>query len=69
MSDKKPNETDKKELSVPETEEGWWAKFTSINLFVLPFGNGGRGTPVRLFPVVFMGIFVTGLLIFDKFFA
>jgi hypothetical protein len=52
-----------------EEKQSWWEKFTSINLFVLPFGNGGRGTPVRLFPVVFMGIFVTGLLIFDKFFA
>ena len=61
----------RKEKPVEETQEerGWWDKFTSINLCVLPFGNGGRGTPVRLFPFVGMAIFITGLVIFDKFFA
>lgn len=48
---------------------GWWDKFTSIVLFTLPFGNDGRGTPVKLFPIVFMVVFVAGLLFYDANFA
>ena len=61
----------KKEEPVEETQEErhWWFKFTSINLFVLPFGNGGRGTPVRLFTSVGMAIFLAIIFTYDKFFA
>ena len=52
-----------------EEKKSWWEKFTSKVWFTLPFGNDGRGTPVKVFPFVFMGIFVTGLVIFDTFFV
>lgn len=35
-----------------------FSKFTSIVAFTLPFGNEGRGTPVKLFPLVGLALFV-----------
>lgn len=52
-----------------EEKKSWWDRLWDIELYRFPFGNDGRGTPVLLAPVLFMGIFITGLLIFDKFFA
>jgi len=46
-----------------------WDKLWSIELYRFPWGNDGRGTAVLLAPVLFMGIFIAGLLIFDTFFA
>jgi len=52
-----------------KVKESAWSKFTSIVAFTLPFGNGGAGTPVKLFPLVFMAVFVTALVIYDTFFV
>ena len=60
---------DQEKNQMNEEKQGWWAKFTSKVWFTLPFGNDGRGTPVKVFPFVFMGIFVTGIVIFDTFFV
>ena len=41
-----------------------WELFWDIELYRFPWGNGGRGTPVKLAPVVLFGVFVAGILIY-----
>jgi hypothetical protein len=41
-----------------------WERFWDIELYRFPWGNGGRGTPVKLAPVVLFGVFVAGILIY-----
>ena len=49
-----------------EEKQGLWAKFMGI-YWTLPFGNGGRGTRVYLFP--FVGVAAVAVIapIIDKF--
>lgn len=46
------------EKKMTDKEPSLWAKFMAIH-YLLPFGNGGRGTKVYLFP--FVGVAVIAL--------
>lgn len=46
-----------------------FGNFTKIVLFTLPWGNDGRGTPVKLFPVLGLIGFLVGTAIHWHFFA
>lgn len=47
----------------------WWDKFTDIVLFTLPWGNDGRGTPVKLFAVAVPLLLVLGLVVYDHYYG
>ena len=47
----------------------WFVRFTSHVLFTLPFGNDGRGTAVKTFPIVFMIISIALMVVYDTWYA
>jgi hypothetical protein len=38
-----------------EEKKSLWAKFMAIH-YLLPYGNGGRGTKIYLYPFVFVAV-------------
>ena len=38
-----------------EEKQSAWAKFMAIH-YLAPFGNGGRGTKIHLYPFVFVAV-------------
>ena len=44
-----------KEKKMTEDNRSLWRKFMDIH-YLLPYGNGGRGTKIHLYPFVFVAV-------------
>jgi hypothetical protein len=44
-----------KKREVTPEKKGWFKRFLDIH-YLLPYGNGGRGTRIYLYPFVFVAV-------------